>query len=292
MLLRKLSHTKDFCTNNLAVMAAFSELAYLEPEQAIQTLNNYNIELIDQDIYISNEQTKTQLYIIADTENIIISFRGSSDAQDVKTSFKFKKIHWHEDQEIGQIHQGFYQAVQSVWLEIEEKINAIYNGKQKLWLTGHSMGGALAQICACKLLLKQQPLPVEFHQLYNFASPRVFSHKLTKQLDNIQQNQFFRILNQSDIISVSPPRFINYRHLGQLKVFNRSKTLLNEEQLNFWQKSWATYSDLYWALALPLCITPLLNLITIPFFKKAHDIINYRKNSFNCAQLPDSLWRD
>ena len=68
----------------------------------------------------------------------------------------------------GRVHRGFKREVDDLWPRLEQ---ALVNNTQPLWFTGHSLGGAMATICAsrCKLsYIQSNP-----RALYTFGSPRV-----------------------------------------------------------------------------------------------------------------------
>lgn len=74
--------------------------------------------------------------------------------------------------------QGFDDGVNSVWTSsgMYETINSLYNEKgkdRKLFIAGHSLGGALATIAGARLALGDQTVnTMKISGIYTFGSPR------------------------------------------------------------------------------------------------------------------------
>ena len=69
---------------------------------------------------------------------------------------------------VGRVHRGFKREVDDLWPRLEQ---ALVNNTRTLWFAGHSLGGAMAAICAgrCKLsYIQSNP-----RALFTYGSPRV-----------------------------------------------------------------------------------------------------------------------
>lgn len=77
---------------------------------------------------------------------------------------------------------------------------------KKLYVTGHSLGGAMATICASRL--SAQGMNVE--GLYTYGSPRVGDGEFVA---NLKVNHF-RFVNNNDAVPKVPPQVFGYRHHG------------------------------------------------------------------------------
>ncbi len=51
---------------------------------------------------------------------------------------------------VGWVHRGFKREVDDLWPRLEQ---ALVNNTRTLWFTGHSLGGAMAAICAGRCTL-------------------------------------------------------------------------------------------------------------------------------------------
>ena len=103
----------------------------------------------------------------------------------------------------GKVHQGFHAALEEVWEGLCDYLHDIHHSSRTVWMTGHSLGAALATLAAARYQ--------EVHGVYTFGSPRVGNGEFTKHF----RENAFRIVNNSDIVStVPPPGF--YDHVGEL----------------------------------------------------------------------------
>ncbi|GAA6018068.1 hypothetical protein JCM10207_006070 [Rhodosporidiobolus poonsookiae] len=85
--------------------------------------------------------------------------------------------------------------------------------KIPLWVTGHSLGSALASLCYARFLRSPEDLGdlCEVHDCYSFGTPRLgsgdfataFEETLIKPLD--RTNILWRVRNHSDVVGVVPP---------------------------------------------------------------------------------------
>lgn len=72
------------------------------------------------------------------------------------------------------LSQGFDDGINSVWecAGMYDKIKSLYNDKEKkrkLYITGHSLGGALATVATARLAFVDD---IEIAALYTFGSPK------------------------------------------------------------------------------------------------------------------------
>jgi triacylglycerol lipase len=86
---------------------------------------------------------------------------------------------------------------------------ALVNNERTLWFTGHSLGAAMAAICAgrCKLsFIKSNP-----RALFTYGSPRIGSRRYVNHV----QLEAYRWVNNNDIVTRVPPAWLGFRHKGQ-----------------------------------------------------------------------------
>jgi hypothetical protein len=109
----------------------------------------------------------------------------------------------------GKVHKGFLQSLQYAGFltELVDIIKDNGGATKKIWITGHSLGGAMAQLFAY-LLYKQKITPWSVY-VYNSPHPgdEVFSAELDRIFPN-QRLQRFEFLD--DPISCGPPRIMNW----------------------------------------------------------------------------------
>lgn len=112
-------------------------------------------------------------------DGIIIAFRGTLPPVPVTVA---GLADWYQDIFLskpesenkipGKVHHGFWDAIETLWTEINEKVTklqGLYPGR-KLYLTGHSKGGPMATISAARIHF-DQPDSLQPTAVYTYASP-------------------------------------------------------------------------------------------------------------------------
>jgi triacylglycerol lipase len=103
------------------------------------------------------------------------------------------------------VHRGFLGVFEQCRREIELAVNSNVPSTLRLYITGHSMGGALAQIASA--VLDRDNLAA----CYTFGSPRV----ATGAFDHEVKCPHYRVINNWDLIPAVPiPWLLGYRHTG------------------------------------------------------------------------------
>jgi hypothetical protein len=187
---------------------------------SIEAYENSDIMNIDQygfhlHKFIEDTDTDTQAIIAVSHEGkIAISFRGTSDFTDAFTDALAIKKPWIHGKGIlfwkPRVHYGFLNAYMPVRNQILQTIKELTSQKPKeIHITGHSLGGALATLCAADIR-KTLKLPV---RMYNYGSPRVGNKKF-KKLYNKLVPDTFRFVNDKDGVPTIPK--IAYHHVGNL----------------------------------------------------------------------------
>lgn len=112
-----------------------------------------------------------------------------------------------ESDTTGNVHRGFKRALDFVYPNIINWLSNNIGTSNKIVITGHSLGAAMASICTARINKKGYNV-----SLYTYGSPRVGNKVWTKQFENIDAN---RIVNNNDIITKIPP-FGLYHHVGKI----------------------------------------------------------------------------
>ena len=114
----------------------------------------------------------------------------------------------------GRVHRGFHGALDAVWSQISPHLYA--RGNRRVWITGHSQGGALAVACAARATFGQPSVGIR--GIYTYGQPRcgdeTFATKCSEKLGSVM----FRHVNKHDIVPGVPPISLGYRHWGA-KIF-------------------------------------------------------------------------
>lgn len=183
--------------------------------------------------FLDNPYTDTQVAIWRDTERkrLVIAFRGTEQAKwkDLRTDLMVAPVGLNPEriggdfkQEV-QVHSGFLSAYDSVRTRIMSLIKLSIglkddiletSSKWYVYVTGHSLGGALATLHALELSSSQlAKLGAISVSMYNFGSPRVGNKKFA-EVYNQRVKDSWRVVNHRDIIP-TVPHLMGYCHVAQ-----------------------------------------------------------------------------
>ena len=170
----------------------------------------------------------TQGFAAANDTMYLLAFRGTQPThmRDWMTDIKIKQV----PTPAGPVHSGFKEALDAVWDEVLVTARIFLNRRQPIWITGHSLGAALASLALERF--KEENIAVS--GVYTFGSPRVGAPTYCKSCDTDFQGRIFRIVNNNDVVTRIPQRVMGYDHLGTLKYFDHEGKLT--EGLSGWDK--------------------------------------------------------
>lgn len=119
----------------------------------------------------------------------------------------------------GMVHTGFAQTMYSIWPLINAKLPA--PAGQRVWVTGHSLGGAMATLAALRI----KTAGFNAISLYTYGSPRVGNSDFYSGYSV----PHYRFVNNCDVVPHVPSeefllgfRIYNYRHGGTLEYLDRN----------------------------------------------------------------------
>lgn len=134
----------------------------------------------------------------------LLAFRGTSNpGQWIRDARIFPVKHpW------GMVHEGFQDGVADVEQDLKEFDKVASNAKH-VWITGHSLGGALAVMAAARLKIRGIK-----SLIYTYGQPMVGLDGFADRFAIELPGRLVRFVNQSDIVPRVPPGF---NHFGILK---------------------------------------------------------------------------
>jgi hypothetical protein len=98
-------------------------------------------------------------------------------------------------------HLGFMTALASVWGPTAEAVDTAIKKKERpLWITGHSLGGALAQLAAWRFHRQF----VDVHEVMTFGAPMVGNRTATEAFDREFPSKIYRYVNSPDMVPTLP----------------------------------------------------------------------------------------
>lgn len=159
----------------------------------------------------------TQGFLAKGSEFAVLAFRGTEgNIKDIATdlNIRFYKA------KAGKTHMGFAQAFTAVEKDVLEAVDNL--GSTPFFVTGHSLGGALATIATSKL--KRSNLSA----CYTYGSPRVGNPEFDSDLIKVP---VYRVVNSSDAVTRVPLMTMNFQHVGDLRYFTRDGQLLRNPNI-------------------------------------------------------------
>jgi hypothetical protein len=203
-----------------ALMAAFCQLAYISfdpsapsaagaPPPADAAANRAELEqrlaeggfrLVE---VFNHEFTQAFLAINPD-EFAVLAFRGTANLPDWAINLSGLPTPLPGRPDV-RVHSGFLAALEGCREAIARSVRANVPPDLGLYITGHSLGGALAQLASAVLDADN------IAACYTYGSPRVGTANFDRQV----KCPHYRLVNDWDIVpGVPPPWFAGYRHTG------------------------------------------------------------------------------
>ena len=196
---------------NVAALAVASDLAYLAPTEAGP---QYRSEFGMDSKLLSVDNT--QVYVLQNDQAIVLAFRGT----EAPTSIDGLKDWLLTDAgnllivpsgRLGtdlaaagvgaRFHQGFVGAIAEIWEPVLGEVEAAMSKSERpLWITGHSLGGALALMSGWLLHRKF----ISVHQIYTYGAPMVGNLAAAQAFEREFADQIYRCVNAPDPVPKLP----------------------------------------------------------------------------------------
>jgi triacylglycerol lipase len=213
------ARTRDYSRLNAYRLGQAALLSYQEAEVVRATATSWGLTECS-----TFDLRDTQAFIAGNDDLLILAFRGTTDLNDWLTDAGSLLVGGLG----GRVHDGFYTALSYVWRDIWDFIRNSRRGRP-LWVTGHSLGGALATLMVAKLRLeKDEPV----NGLYTFGSPRAGDRDFARRFDVDFESQDFRYVNNADIVTRIPTRAMQFSHVGSFRFFDANG--LQRDQVSWW----------------------------------------------------------
>ncbi|MEZ6065282.1 MAG: lipase family protein [Planctomycetaceae bacterium] len=201
--------SKDY--HNARYLATACDLAYLPADtgcQKFQAELGLRAELISVD--------NTQVYVGQNETSVVVAFRGSEMPGSID-GFKdwlltnARNFLVLPEGQIGtdfaaagvgaRFHRGFMAALSEVWEPLYQAVDAaILERERPLWVTGHSLGGAVALLSAWRF--ERQFLKV--HQVYTFGAPMIGNPAAAEAFQKQFPGRIFRFVDSGDPVPLLP----------------------------------------------------------------------------------------
>lgn len=193
--------------------------------------------------FIENKGSETQAWVhLSDLESrkkeVAVSFRGTETVQwkdlimdvllmladldkDIVSGLEAQGI--AKPGQSFKVHRGFSIAYDAVKDAVVDVVDSITGGSSdwKVYLTGHSLGGALATLSALHMASKEYLRGRV--EMYNFGSPRV-GNTAFAALYNLAVPNAWRLRNTNDLVA-GIPLLLGYNHVGEEVTLEKDGTL-------------------------------------------------------------------
>lgn len=158
------------------------------------------------DAYETEDVGSDDCHAIIDTDGneVRVAFRGSEDGGDWLSNLRRVRVEFGA----GTAHRGFVDSLLQISSRLTAEVKDMCGPDTLLHATGHSRGGAHAQLFAAQMRMQGHSLV----RVTTFGSPRVFDDKAARWFDACIPHD--RYVYENDIVPHLPA--INYWHTGRL----------------------------------------------------------------------------
>lgn len=193
------------------------------------------------------DKENIQALILYDENKVIITFRGTEpeNIMDWITNIDCRKIKCSYAR--GLVHGGFERGITKLWEYLHYYLMEIKSNVQnkRIWLCGHSQGGALVTLLPCCLKYNGILQEYDIGGGYTYGSPRVGDETFAREFTNNFGDKWYRFVNCNDYITRIPRRIFHYKHvplIGDEELcyyFDENGKLYSPNQSHeFWDKFW------------------------------------------------------
>jgi predicted lipase len=186
------------------LMANFSKMAYDDARRVQDGLGRIGYRYLR---FIPRQGT--ECFLGEGPELAVLSFRGTEPTR-LKDILTDLDCDFNKDDRGTVLHDGFLKAYNAVKEEILATLERL---TKPLYVTGHSLGGALASIAAYSLESQGRPVAA----CYTYGSPRVGDGNFARTLE---KTPVYRLVNSTDVVPRVPLKAQRYVHVGQLHYLN------------------------------------------------------------------------
>lgn len=194
--------------------------------RSMVTERGWQVETLSQ----KNNRANAKAYMVTKGDTKILAVAGTESMKDVEVDFRVGRVRLHEDGSIDAdkkitsdeifVHRGFRDYTDVVLgdgLTEQLKASLAANPYETLYITGHSLGGAVATIAAIRLV--DAGIPKNRIKVITFAAPAVGSQALANAYED--KIDLTRILMKGDVIKKSLHK-LGYVQFGKVIEYERS----------------------------------------------------------------------
>jgi hypothetical protein len=190
-----------------------SQLAYETDEfdKMQRILAAWGFDLAAADVVIREERAplvvaRTHCFVTTSGDTAIVAFAGTDpiDLANWITNFNAR---------LGAAGsaEGYETAAAVAWPELKARLTRLPAGT-RVFVTGHSLGGALAVLIARNIVNDQL---AEVAAVYTFGMPRAGNEDFANKYNAALGPRTFRLVHGDDLVPTVAPSFLHFRHVGR-----------------------------------------------------------------------------
>lgn len=188
---------------------------------------------------VDPRDSRMYAYIFYNDNIVCFAFSGTYAKQQWYSNLKIDLVHPSvliSDDKI-KVHNGYYDIYRAIRNELHSWWSQNGEGKQALFITGHSLGGAISTLCAFDFAQFVSGTEIVH---YAMSSPRVGNVRFSETFDQISPKSI-RVYNTEDIVTSLPPALWNgneYQHICAKRgsiAFTRTLKSLSENHIEAYE---------------------------------------------------------
>ena len=157
-------------------------------------------------------------FVDVSDDAVVLCFRGTANLEGWLTDFNAVQTAAPRDPMYA--HYGFYHGLSEVWSQILAALPAT-SGPRGIWVTGHSLGGAIATLATVQLL----DAGYTVNGTYTYGSPRVGNPNFCAAFNAQGSPPSFRFVNNDDIVPRVPADTVDALNRDPLALFKHPANL-------------------------------------------------------------------
>lgn len=217
------------------LFAAAGDTSYpFTVDKALRVFSSHTSATSFSEIY--DEETDTYCIVVRSPDTIVLSFRGTASRKNAMTDLKIASTKYEPCPTLYGfpvlVHKGFWQAWNTVRRRIIDEVmnETVDGGVRRIFITGHSLGGALACLCSVELQVgfnerasaHGAESAIDVHT-YTFGAPRVGNVAFGTYANTLLAN-YWHIVNTEDPVA-RIPKGLNYKRSGHQVLLGKNGNL-------------------------------------------------------------------